>query len=81
MDFAVSAAFLVLDRPEASLSGINDPRLRNPLDDFKISTINGSAVDMYFKRQIELSNMYKKMVKDYRNVEDAISDIKAGMKS
>ena len=68
------AAFLVLDRPEASISGINDARviefsllltddhlflqtifqLRNPQDGFKYATVKGSAVDMYFKRQVGL---------------------------
>jgi len=30
------AAFLVLDRPETSLTGINDARIRNPSDDFSL---------------------------------------------
>ena len=46
------AAFLVLDRPEASISGINDARLRNPQDGFTYATVKGSSVDMYFKRQV-----------------------------
>ncbi|CAF4682413.1 unnamed protein product, partial [Rotaria magnacalcarata] len=40
------AAFLVLDRPEASISGVNDARLRNPQDGFAYATVKGSAVDM-----------------------------------
>jgi len=62
------AAFLVLDRPEENLSGINDARvnilfvfvftidclfkLRNPQDAFIYATVKGSSVDMYFKRQV-----------------------------
>jgi ionotropic glutamate receptor NMDA 1 len=62
------AAFLVLDRPEASITGINDARvnnfdlnminflfyykLRNPQDNFTYATVKGSSVDMYFKRQV-----------------------------
>lgn len=55
------AAFLVLDRPETSLTGINDARLRNPLEDFSFATVKGSAVEMYFKRQVELGTMYRHM--------------------
>ncbi len=46
------AAFLVLDRPKTSLTGINDPRLRNPMENFTYATVRGSAVDMYFRRQV-----------------------------
>ena len=64
------AAFLVLDKPQTSLSGINDPRvrvashqsdqyydlhllkLRNPVENFTYATVKGSAVDMYFRRQV-----------------------------
>ena len=73
------AAFLVLDKPQTSLSGINDPRvwtdwcwissvlrvsecqsdclyfqLRNPVENFTYATVKGSAVDMYFRRQVSL---------------------------
>ncbi|CAF2325608.1 unnamed protein product [Rotaria sp. Silwood2] len=73
------AAFLVLDRPEASLSGINDARLRNPQENFTYATVKGSAVDMYFKRQVEFSTMYRKMeAKNYLSVEDAILDLRNG---
>ncbi|XP_037070917.1 glutamate [NMDA] receptor subunit 1-like isoform X2 [Pollicipes pollicipes] len=55
------AAFLVLDRPQTRLSGINDARLRNPMENFSYATVKGSSVDMYFRRQVELSNMYRTM--------------------
>lgn len=73
------AAFLVLDRPEQSLSGINDERLRNPTPQLTFATVKESAVDMYFKRQIELSHVYSLMQKNnYANAEEAISAIKTG---
>ncbi|KAH9524988.1 Glutamate [NMDA] receptor subunit 1 [Bulinus truncatus] len=74
------AAFLVLDRPEALISGIDDPRLRNPNEKFKYATVKGSAVEMYFKRQVELSTMYRNMEnqKKYYTAEAAIEDIRKG---
>ncbi|UYV77831.1 GRIN1 [Cordylochernes scorpioides] len=73
------AAFLVLDRPETSLTGINDARLRNPMENFTYATVKGSAVDMYFRRQVELSNMYRTMEgKNYDHTEDAILAVKSG---
>lgn len=74
------AAFLVLDKPQTSLTGINDPRLRNPMENFTYATVKGSAVDMYFRRQVELSNMYRTMEgKHYNNPEEAISAVKSGV--
>ncbi|XP_066265466.1 glutamate receptor ionotropic, NMDA 1-like isoform X2 [Branchiostoma lanceolatum] len=73
------AAFLVLDRPEASISGINDARLRNPSDKFIYATVKGSSVDMYFRRQVEFSTMYRAMEKhNYDNSADAIAAVKKG---
>nr|CAG4643710.1 EOG090X00ST [Lepidurus arcticus] len=73
------AAFLVLDRPKTSLSGINDPRLRNPMENFTYATVRGSAVDMYFRRQVELSNMYRTMEgNNYLTAEDGIAAVKQG---
>ncbi|CAH8615311.1 unnamed protein product [Heterobilharzia americana] len=73
------AAFLVLDRPEASISGIDDVRLRNPQKDFLFATIRGSPVEMYFKRQVEFATMYRVMeTNNYDSVEDAIQAIKSG---
>jgi len=73
------AAFLVLDKPQTSLSGINDPRLRNPVENFTYATVKGSAVDMYFRRQVELSNMYRTMEgTHYKNPELAIQAVLNG---
>merc|ERR1719242_1743822 len=73
------AAFLVLDKPQTSLSGINDPRLRNPVENFTYATVKGSAVDMYFRRQVELSNMYRTMEgTHYNNPELAIQAVLNG---
>ncbi|CAL4107639.1 unnamed protein product, partial [Meganyctiphanes norvegica] len=73
------AAFLVLDRPETSLTGINDARLRNPMENFTYATVKGSSVDMYFRRQVELSNMYRTMEgNNYRSAEEAIQAVKDG---
>ncbi|CAF0897335.1 unnamed protein product [Adineta steineri] len=71
------AAFLVLDQPKTSISGINDARLRNPQDNFTYATVKGSSVDMYFKRQVEFSTMYRTMEsKNYLTVDEAISDLR-----
>ncbi|GAB6030252.1 Glutamate [NMDA] receptor subunit 1 [Chamberlinius hualienensis] len=73
------AAFLVLERPETSLSGINDARLRNPMENFTYATVKGSSVDMYFRRQVELSNMYRTMEgNNYNTAEEAIAAVKIG---
>ncbi|XP_046574773.1 glutamate receptor ionotropic, NMDA 1-like isoform X1 [Haliotis rubra] len=73
------AAFLVLDRPEASISGIDDPRLRNPNENFRYATVKGSAVEMYFKRQVELSTMYRTMENiNYATAKEAIDDVRDG---
>ncbi|KAK8745538.1 hypothetical protein OTU49_000250 [Cherax quadricarinatus] len=73
------AAFLVLDRPQTSLTGINDARLRNPMENFTYATVKGSSVDMYFRRQVELSNMYRTMEgNNYPTAEAAITAVKSG---
>nr|CAH8871570.1 unnamed protein product [Trichobilharzia regenti] len=73
------AAFLVLDRPEALISGIDDVRLRNPQKDFLFATVRGSPVDMYIKRQVEFATMYRVMeTSNYDSVEEAIQAIKSG---
>lgn len=72
------AAFLVLERPKTKLSGINDARLRNTMENLTCATVKGSAVDMYFKRQVELSNMYRTMeANNYDTAERAIEDVKS----
>ncbi|CAO1443281.1 unnamed protein product [Diamesa serratosioi] len=73
------AAFLVLERPKTKLSGINDARLRNTMENLTCATVKGSAVDMYFRRQVELSNMYRTMeANNYATAERAIQDVKDG---
>ncbi|XP_028966612.1 glutamate [NMDA] receptor subunit 1 [Galendromus occidentalis] len=73
------AAFLVLEKPESSLSGINDPRLRNPSENFTYATVRGSAVDTYFKRQVELQNMYRIMEgKNFDTVDHGIDALMNG---
>lgn len=73
------AAFLVLERPKTKLSGINDARLRNTMENLTCATVKGSAVDMYFRRQVELSNMYRTMeANNYETAEAAIEDVKNG---
>ncbi|CAF4689189.1 unnamed protein product, partial [Rotaria socialis] len=53
--------------------------LRNPQDGFAYATVKGSAVDMYFKRQVELSTMYRIMEsRNYLTAEEAISDLRTG---
>uniref|UniRef100_A0AAN0N7N0 Glutamate [NMDA] receptor subunit 1 n=1 Tax=Polyphagotarsonemus latus TaxID=1204166 RepID=A0AAN0N7N0_9ACAR len=58
------AAFLVLNRPETALSGINDSRFRNPTENYTYSTVKNSAIINYFKRQVELSNIYNHIIKN-----------------
>ncbi|CAB3376005.1 Hypothetical predicted protein [Cloeon dipterum] len=71
------AAFLVLERPKTKLTGINDARLRNTMENLTCATVKGSAVDMYFRRQVELSNMYRSMeANNYDTAEQAIKDVK-----
>ncbi|XP_044018621.1 glutamate [NMDA] receptor subunit 1 isoform X2 [Aphidius gifuensis] len=73
------AAFLVLERPKTKLTGINDARLRNTMENLTCATVKGSSVDMYFRRQVELSNMYRTMeANNYDTAEDAIHDVKIG---
>ena len=54
-------------------------QLRNPNENFKYATVRQSAVEMYFKRQVELSTMYRKMEDiNYDTAEEAIADVKEG---
>ena len=47
--------------------------MRNPMENFSYATVKGSAVDMYFRRQVELSNMYRTMEgKHFTSAEEAI---------
>ncbi len=54
-------------------------QLRNPSENYTYATVKGSAVERYFKRQVELSTMYRKMEnKNYETAEEAIDDLKNG---
>lgn len=69
----------MLERPKTKLSGINDARLRNTMENLTCATVKGSSVDMYFRRQVELSNMYRTMeANNYDTAEKAIQDVKDG---
>lgn len=49
------------------------------MENLTCATVKSSAVDMYFRRQVELSNMYRTMeANNYDTAERAISDVKAG---
>ena len=49
------------------------------MENFTYATVKASAVDMYFRRQVELSNMYRTMEgKHYSNPEDAILEVQKG---
>lgn len=50
-------------------------QLRNPSDKFIYATVKQSSVDIYFRRQVELSTMYRHMEK--HNYESAAEAIKA----
>ncbi len=52
-------------------------QLRNPQEGFRYATVKGSAVSMYFKRQVELSTMYRTMEgRNYDTAEEAIMEVK-----
>lgn len=52
-------------------------QLRSTMENLTCATVKGSAVDMYFRRQVELSNMYRTMeANNYETAEDAIRDVK-----
>lgn len=54
-------------------------QLRNTMENLTCATVKGSAVDMYFRRQVELSNMYRTMeANNYDTAEYAIQDVKIG---
>ncbi|GMT14864.1 hypothetical protein PFISCL1PPCAC_6161 [Pristionchus fissidentatus] len=73
------AAFLVLDQPEKSLTGISDPRLRNPSANFSFGTVLHSNVYQYFKRHVELSTVFRKMeAHNVEKVDDAINSLLNG---
>lgn len=52
------------------------------MENLTCATVKGSAVDMYFRRQVELSNMYRTMeANNYDTAEEAIRDVKEGYTS
>jgi len=54
-------------------------KLRNPQDNFKYATVKNSAVERYFKRQVELSTMYRTMENNnYNTAEEGIAALKRG---
>lgn len=69
------AAFLVLDQEEKEITGLDDSRLRNPVEGFTYATVRHSSVDQYFRGQVELSNMYRLM--EDLNRDSAADAIKA----
>uniref|UniRef100_A0A183D7V5 PBPe domain-containing protein n=1 Tax=Gongylonema pulchrum TaxID=637853 RepID=A0A183D7V5_9BILA len=69
------AAFLVLDQPEQGLTGVTDPRLRNPSANFSFGTVLDTNTYQYFKRHIELSTMHRNM--ETHNVRVAADAIQA----
>uniref|UniRef100_A0A915HPC8 Ionotropic glutamate receptor C-terminal domain-containing protein n=1 Tax=Romanomermis culicivorax TaxID=13658 RepID=A0A915HPC8_ROMCU len=73
------AAFLVLDQPKKSLTGITDSRLRNPTVNFKYATVESTNVYNYFKSHAELSTMFRMMESNnYANSTCAIQAILSG---
>ena len=52
-------------------------QLRNPQENFIYATVKDSSVAMYFKRQVELSTMYRTMEnRNYATTEMAINDVR-----
>ena len=66
----------MLNRPENELTGINDSKFRNPSDNYTYSTVKNSAVEAYFKRQVELSNIYNHLIKNKQ-----IDTVEAGIQA
>ncbi len=51
--------------------------MRNPQDHYEYATVKNSAVERYFKQQVELSTMYRTMEnKNYKTAEDAIEALR-----
>lgn len=54
-------------------------QLRNPTDTFKFATVKNSAIEEYFKRQVEFTTMYRTMENQNLNtVEEAIFAVENG---
>ena len=53
--------------------------MRNPSDAYKYGTVKDSAVQAYFKRKVEMSNMYRFMLRFSRSsAQEAIEDVRKG---
>lgn len=65
---------------EQPRAGPSDPltlQLRNPSDKFIYATVKQSSVDIYFRRQVELSTMYRHMEKhNYESAAEAIQAVR-----
>ena len=73
------ATFFLKKMCNSDLTKFFTLQLRNPMENFTYATVKASAVDMYFRRQVELSNMYRTMEgKHYKNPEEAIDAVKNG---
>ena len=49
------------------------------MENFTYATVKGSSVDMYFRRQVALSNMYRTMEgNNYETADEAIEAVKEG---
>lgn len=67
----------VLRRPGHSLKPCPPLQLRNPSDKFIYATVKQSSVDIYFRRQVELSTMYRHMEKhNYESAAEAIQAVR-----
>jgi ionotropic glutamate receptor NMDA 1 len=75
----LQSMFLFIENNLSRCLALSTFQLRNPMENFTYATVKASAVDMYFRRQVELSNMYRTMEgKHYSNPEDAIQAVKTG---
>ncbi|XP_063711164.1 glutamate receptor ionotropic, NMDA 1-like isoform X2 [Symsagittifera roscoffensis] len=73
------AAYLVLERPESEITGINDARMRNPSETYPYGTVLDSAVENYFRRKVEMTNMYHFMQNySHQTQSDALNALKTG---
>jgi ionotropic glutamate receptor NMDA 1 len=53
--------------------------LRNPSENYSYASVKGSAVERYFKSQVELSTMYRTMESNnFETVEEAIEALRKG---
>ena len=54
-------------------------QLRNPTESFNFATVKNSAIEEYFKRQVEFTTMYRTMENEnFDTVEDAIFAVENG---